>query len=216
MKTSQPGRKKPPLPESTVEAGVVEALVRGEHADPFAILGPHVASQGSERAVLIRAFLPRAEKVTVLPGDGTLSPTPMRRVHPDGFFEAVFPGRSNLFPYRLRWSDAAGAEVEREDPYRFPSTLGEVDLYLIGEGTHYRAYEKLGAHPLALEGVTGVLFAVWAPNARRVSVVGDFNGWDGRTHPMRLHPGNGIWEIFVPGVDEGARYKFEIRARSGE
>ena len=91
----------------------------------------------------------------------------------------------------------------------------DYDLHLLGEGTHYRLYEQLGAHPARLDGVDGVRFAVWAPNARRVSVVGDFNGWDGRRHPMRLHPGNGIWEIFVPGVGRGARYKFEIIGRVG-
>jgi 1,4-alpha-glucan branching enzyme len=140
----------------------------------------------------------------------------MHRVHPDGLFEALYPDRCEVFPYRLRWMKAAGAEVEAEDPYRFPSTLSDYDLYLLGEGAHYRVYEKLGAHLTSLEGVGGVRFGVWAPNARRVSVVGDFNGWDGRVHPMRLHPGNGIWELFIPGVQEGALYKFEIQARNGE
>jgi hypothetical protein len=134
MKANQPGRQKAALPEGTVEAAAVEALIRGEHDDPFAILGPHLVSQGPEPAVAIRAFLPRAEKLTVVPRGGEPPLTPMRRLHPDGFFEAVFPGRSDRFAYRLRWSDSAGAEVETEDPYRFPSTLGEVDLYLIGEG----------------------------------------------------------------------------------
>ncbi len=215
MQATQPGRQKPKEAEWTAEAAAVESLVRGEHADPFALLGPHVVSQGSEQAVLIRAFAPRAEKVTVFPEDADLPPQPMRRLHPDGFFEAVFPGRPDRFRYRLRWSDTSEAEVETEDPYGFPSTLGELDLYLIGEGTHYRAYEKLGAHPLVLEGVAGVLFAVWAPNARRVSVVGDWNGWDGRMHPMRLHPANGIWELFLPGLDVGTLYKFEILPKWG-
>ena len=181
----------------------MEALVRGEHGDPFAVLGPHVISRGAERALVIRAFLPRAEKVAVIPLVGDLSFQPMNRIHPDGLFEVAFPGRDDRVAYRFRWTDAAGVEVETDDPYRFPSTLSDFDLYLIGEGTHYRSYEKLGAHPLTLEGVAGVLFAVWAPNARRVSVVGDFNGWDGRAHPMRLHPGNGLWELFLPGIGAG-------------
>ncbi|MGH7369298.1 MAG: 1,4-alpha-glucan branching protein GlgB, partial [Candidatus Methylomirabilaceae bacterium] len=113
-------------------------------------------------------------------------------------------------------ADEGGQIVEIEDPYRFPPTLTDYDLYLMGEGTHQKSYLKLGAHVTKLDGVPGVIFAVWAPNARRVSVVGDFNGWDGRRHPMRNHPGNGIWEIFIPQLGVGALYKFEVKARSGE
>jgi 1,4-alpha-glucan branching enzyme len=122
----------------------------------------------------------------------------------------------DTFRYRLEITDDAGATVEVEDPYRFPSVLSEYDRHLLAEGTHYEAHDKLGAHPTLTDGVAGIVFAVWAPNARRVSVVGDFNAWDGRRHVMRLHPANGIWEIFVPGVAEGTRYKFEIHSRSGE
>ncbi len=215
MAARQSGRQKPTAPERTAEVASIEALVRGEHGDPFAILGPHVVSRGTEPALVIRAFLPRAEKVVVVPLAGGLSAQSMHPIHPDGLFEVAFPGRDDRVPYRLRWTDPAGMEAETEDPYRFPSILSDFDLYLIGEGTHYRSYEKLGAHPLTLEGVPGVLFAVWAPNARRVSIVGDFNGWDGRVHPMRLHPGNGLWEIFVPGIGEGTLYKFEILPRGG-
>ncbi|HEX7548083.1 MAG TPA: 1,4-alpha-glucan branching protein GlgB [Candidatus Methylomirabilis sp.] len=110
--------------------------------------------------------------------------------------------------------DRGGVASRREDPYRFSSTLSDFDLHLLGEGTHYRAYEKLGSHLLDQDGVPGVRFAVWAPNARRVSVVGDWNGWDGRVHPMRLHPGNGLWEIFLPGLAEGALYKYEILSKA--
>ena len=109
--------------------------------------------------------------------------------------------------------DGSGAEVD--DAYRFPSTLSDYDRHLLGEGTHYRVFDKLGAHPARLLDVDGVIFSVWAPNARRVSVVGDWNQWDGRRHPMRLHPANGLWELFVPGVGEGVLYKFEILPRSG-
>ena len=140
----------------------------------------------------------------------------MDRVHPAGLFEAVFTRRRTLFAYRLRVSEHTGQTDEIDDPYRFPPILSEYDLYLLREGTHLKEYEKLGAHTTKLDGVPGVNFAVWAPNARRVSVVGNFNRWDGRRHPMRNHPGNGIWEIFIPGLDEGALYKFEIRPRSGE
>ena len=130
-------------------------------------------------------------------------------------FEATFPGRAAPFRYRLAATDAPGGVREIEDPYRFQSTLSDFDRLLLGEGTHYQAYEKLGAHHAVLDGVVGVVFAVWAPNARRVSVVGDFNQWDGRRHPMRRHPGAGIWELFVPGLGEGARYKFEILGQDG-
>jgi 1,4-alpha-glucan branching enzyme len=139
----------------------------------------------------------------------------MARLHPAGLFEAVFPDRREPFPYRLRWADAGRAEYEAEDPYRFPSTLSGYDLHLLGEGSHYRIYEKLGAHCAFLAGVAGVTFAVWAPNARRVSLVGDFNGWDGRRHPMRLHPGNGIWELFLPELGAGTLYKFEVLPKNG-
>lgn len=201
---------------ATLTREVIETLVQGKHADPFAVLGPHVFQQKAGSGVAIRVFLPEVEKVTVVPQEGGLPAQPMTRIHPDGLFEAVFAGRQEVFPYRLRWTKAAGLETEIEDPYRFPSTLSDYDLYLLGEGAHFRVYEKLGPHVVSLEGVPGVRFGVWAPNARRVSVVGDFNGWDGRMHPMRLHPGNGIWEIFIPGVGEGTMYKFEVLAKNDQ
>jgi 1,4-alpha-glucan branching enzyme len=188
----------------------LEALVRGEHRDPFGLLGPHAGPGG---ATIVRAFLPGSRSVIVVPADGAAAT--LQRVHPDGLWAgpaSVAPGAR----YRLRVEDAAGRVEDVEDPYRFPSTLSSYDLHLMGEGTHYRLYERLGAHPVTIEGVTGVRFAVWAPNARRVSVVGDWNNWDGRRHPMRLHPGNGVWELFLPGVPEDSRYKFEILAGSGE
>src|SRR3990172_9592159 len=145
-----------------------------------------------------------------------VGPQPMERIHADGLFEARFPAAGAPFAYRLEATDERGQVREFDDPYRFPSTLSDYDLHLLGEGTHYKAYEKLGAHLRTLDGVAGGGFAVWGPNARRVSVVGEFNQWGGRPHPMRCHPGNGIWEIFIPGLAEGERYKFEILSRSGE
>jgi 1,4-alpha-glucan branching enzyme len=200
----------------TLSASDIHAIVRGEHGDPFGVLGPHLVRVGKNPAIAVRAFLPLADAAQVIPLPSALHPRKMERVHPDGFFEALFPNRRELFPYRLQIVDGQGQVSEIDDPYRFPSILSDYDLHLLGEGTHYRAYEKLGARPRVVEGVPGVVFAVWAPNARRVSVVGAFNQWDGRRHPMRLHPGNGIWEIFVPGLAEGERYKFEIISRSGE
>jgi 1,4-alpha-glucan branching enzyme len=207
-----PGR--PPLsaPEAaTLARSDLDAIARGEHADPFAVLGPHRVAAG----VAVRAFLPGAREARVLPR-GPAGPRPMRRVHPGGVFEALFPEAEEPFPYRLEAVDEGGGPRTFDDPYRFPPALTDYDLHLLGEGTHYRAWEKLGAHLRVMEGVAGVAFAVWAPNARRVSVVGDFNGWDGRRHPMRLHPANGIWEIFLPGLGEGERYKFEILSAAGD
>ena len=195
---------------ATLSSATIEAIVHGRHEDPFAILGPHLIRKRQDASLVIRAFLPDVEGVTIVPRSGDLPAQSMTRIHADGLFEAVFPGRCDMFPYKCRRTKADGCETEIEDPYRFSSTLSDYDLYLLGEGAHYRVYEKLGAHLMTLEGVPGVRFGVWAPNAKRVSVVGDFNGWDGRIHLMRLHPGNGIWEIFIPGLTEGTLYKFEV------
>jgi 1,4-alpha-glucan branching enzyme len=126
----------------------------------------------------------------------------------------VFPDRVEAFAYQLDVQDAGGASHRWEDAYRFPSTLGDLDLHLLGEGRHYRPYEKLGAHLVTVDGVVGVRFAVWAPNARRVSVVGDWNAWDGRVHPMRLHPANGLWELFIPGLGVNTLYKYEVLSQT--
>ncbi len=192
----------------------IDAVVRGEHGDPFGVLGPHLVRTGDRPAVAVRAFLPWAQAVRVL-AEGPASPQAMERLHSEGFFEAVFAGLDGLFRYRLEAADRRSQTSVLDDPYRFLPTLSDLDLHLLAEGTHYQAYDKLGAHLRVMDGVSGVAFAVWAPNARRVSVVGDFNAWDGRRHPMRLHPGNGIWELFVPGLGEGAQYKYEILPRAG-
>jgi 1,4-alpha-glucan branching enzyme len=194
----------------------VEALVRGRHPDPFAVLGPHVHADGHAAALVIRALHPDAREVRVLSEEPGLGSVPMARLHPDGLFELTLSGRARPIRYRLAVTEGDGRVWELEDPYRFPSTLSDFDRLLLSEGTHHRAYDRLGAHQRVLEGVAGVVFAVWAPNARRVSVVGDFNTWDGRRHPMRFHPGAGIWELFVPGLGEGDRYKFELIGAGGE
>jgi 1,4-alpha-glucan branching enzyme len=180
------------------------AVIGGYHADPFAYLGPH-SENGKP---VVRAFLPDAVRVAVI--DDARHEAELKRVHPAGLFagevEHVSPN------YRLK-ATFGGRTMEIEDPYRFPSVLSDLDLYLLGEGTHLRAYDKLGAHPITLGGVCGIAFVVLAPNARRVSVVGDFNQWDGRRHAMRVR-GNGFWEIFVPGARVGERYKFEIFSKT--
>ena len=184
------------------------ALASGRHHDVFALLGPH--RMGRQR--IVRTLQPQAHSVTLIRNNGDVIAA-MERAHPDGVFTAVLPSR--IRHYRLRVVTHDGATVELEDAYRFPSTLEALDLYLLGEGSHKHIYARLGAHPMRLLGVSGTRFAVWAPNASRVSVIGNFNDWDGRRHAMRLHPGNGLWEIFIPGVAAGALYKFELCDRNG-
>ena len=177
-------------------------------ADPFAYLGPHPAPTGD--GFIVRTVQPVARSVEIRLPDDRLVPT---TAGVDGLFEAHVDDASN---YRLRVSYHAGHVVESDDPYRYGRVLTDFDLHLLSEGTHHRAFEKLGAHRITLGTTTGVHFAVWAPNADRVSLIGDFNGWDGRVHPMRLLMPSGVWEIFIPDLPDGERYKFEIRTRSGD
>ena len=185
----------------------IEAIVGGYHSDPFRILGPHLVNDGDGSGWEVRAFLPQARSAAVLL-DGEA--VPMRRRHPDGVFTATLSGERR--PYRLRLELWDGGAVEQEDPYRFGLQLSSFELHLHGEGTHYEAYNSLGAHLTESEGVAGVRFAVWAPNAEVVSVVGEFNDWDTRRHPMRMRDG-GVWEIFLPGVRHGMAYKYFVRSR---
>jgi 1,4-alpha-glucan branching enzyme len=181
------------------------AVIEGRHADPFRFLGPH--EEGD--ATIVRVFLPEAERVAIVDERG--HECGLERIHDAGLFE----GRQSNGTHRYRvraWY--AGRETDIEDAYRFPPILSDLDLYLLAEGTHTQLYEKLGAHPMVLDGVTGVAFATFAPDARRVSVVGDFNFWDGRRHAMRVR-GNGFWEIFVPQAKPGDKYKYELVGADG-
>ena len=187
----------------------VDALVGGHHADPFSLLGPHEVAEG----LVIRAFVPYADTLDAVETDGTPIAMLSRR-HDSGLFEGFIAGRPAWARYRLRARNAGG-EWTLDDPYSFGPVLGPMDDYLLVEGTHKALYERLGAHPCEHEGVEGVRFAVWAPNASRVSVVGDFNQWDGRRHQMRKRIDSGLWEIFAPGVGEGTIYKYEIVAADG-
>ncbi len=180
-------------------------LLEARHHDPFAFLGRHPAGPGR---VVWRVFLPGARWARAVEPDEALT-----RVHEAGLFQWEGPeGRLSPHPM-VRWEDAHGHERQAVDPYTFLPVIPDFDLYLFGEGKHHHAYRFLGANPRVIDGVEGILFAVWAPNAERVSVVGDFNGWDGRRHPMRVRGGSGVWELFLPGVRPGALYKFEIRSR---
>jgi 1,4-alpha-glucan branching enzyme len=197
---------------TTSLADHAERLRRGEHDDPHAVLGMHAADD--PRRVDIRCFLPGARRVEVIERSSGRSRGVLSPVGTDGFFAGTLAAAEGRFGYRLRVHDAQGVHA-LDDPYAFPPLLGELDCHLLAEGSHWRAYEVLGAHPRRLDGVDGTAFAVWAPNAGRVSVVGAFNHWDGRVHVMRRRFECGVWEIFVPGVGAGELYKFEVRSRGG-
>jgi 1,4-alpha-glucan branching enzyme len=185
----------------------IAAIVGARHADPFAILGLHRTDEGT----VIRAFVPGADKIDVMDAEGS-TVCLLERRHPDGFFEALVPGRNDRFVYTLAANNETATWTLR-DPYMFGPVLGPLDDHLMVEGTHKELYRRLGAHRMTHEGVAGVHFAVWAPNAQRVSVVGDFNAWDGRRHQMRKRIDSGLWEIFAPDLVEGAVYKYEIVGR---
>ncbi len=192
----------------------IKRLVNVEHADPHSILGAHPYVMQGKKGVVIRAFHPDAVKVEALI-EGR-KPCWMDKCDPRGLFALFVPRRRLPLPYRLRFSFQNGDRWESDAPYRFMPTLGDTDLHLAGEGTHRRLYDKLGAHLCSLDGVKGVSFAVWAPSAKRVSVVGEFNAWDGRLFPMRAMGASGIWEIFIPGLGPGTLYKYEIKTAEGQ
>jgi 1,4-alpha-glucan branching enzyme len=193
----------------------IKLIVHANHWDPFQVLGNHIIKKDGKKAVAIRAFLPEAQNAWVVE-DKTGKLFPMERTHKAGFFEGLISHKKEVFPYQIRTESHDGTIAEFHDPYAFLPVLTDFDLHLFGEGSHYKTYEKLGAHRMEINSIQGVHFAVWAPNAKRVSVVGNFNKWDGRRHPMRIRGLSGIWEIFVPGLKEGEVYKYEIKSRSKE
>ena len=192
-------------PHTQPDPGLVR-ISEGRHHDPFELLGRH--QTGDE--VVVRVFLPRARNIRI-----TESDIAMTRVPGTSVFE--WRGSASRVPerYRVSWTNEYGERQDRYDPYCFLPQLSEFDLHLFGEGRHWHAYRFLGAHARQVDGIDGVLFAVWAPNAQRVSVTGDFNRWDGRAHPMRVRGGSGVWELFIPGVPLGSHYKFELLSQNG-
>jgi 1,4-alpha-glucan branching enzyme len=204
------GSRRPTRAAAALPDPQIAEIVAARHGDPFAFLGMHQANG----ELVVRAMLPGADELTIIDAATGDAIGAAELVHPDGFFVARLAGRKERFPYRLRvrWGDETH---EFDDAYRFPPVLGDLDLHLLVEGSHLDSYRKLGAHVTTLEGVDGVAFAVWAPNAQRVSVVGGFNAWDGRRLPMRKRHAGGFWDIFVPGIGPGEVYKYEIVGPDG-
>jgi len=195
-----------------VDPNDIAAILHGSHSDPFRVLGPHRA--GSD--LVIRVFRPEAKAISVVAAEDHDRIFPAERLHVEGLYQSTVPNESLDFSYLLKVTAFDGSEQLVRDSYSYEPMMGEIDLHLFAEGNHKRLYDKFGAHPREIAGERGVYFAVWAPNAARVSVVGDFNFWDGRVHSMRKLMPSGVWEIFIPGVPEGAHYKYEIKTQRGE
>ncbi len=198
MLTGKPALPKLPEP--------LQRIVEARHHDPFQVLGRHVR----DGRCAVRAFLPKAQRVRIVE-----SGIELERIAGTDLF--VWEGEPEQVPerYFLDWHDAHGTAHHHRDPYCFPPQIGDFDLHLFSEGRHWHAYRFLGAHARTVDGIAGVQFSAWAPNADRVSVVGDFNAWDGRAHPMRVRGGSGVWELFIPDIGAGSLYKFELRDRHG-
>ena len=190
-------------------------IVNGEHSDPHTVLGMHEMEEDGRKAVVVRAFLPYAAGITVIDYANKRKKYPMERLHADGFFEVTIADREEWFRYQLEYTDADGNTWRSYDPYSFSPTLSEFDRHLFGAGTHYEIYEKMGGRLMTHEGARGAAFSVWAPNAKAVSVIGDFNNWDARRSPMRRLGESGIWELFLPAAAEGDKYKFHVTQCDG-
>ncbi|HEX9356194.1 MAG TPA: 1,4-alpha-glucan branching enzyme, partial [Streptosporangiaceae bacterium] len=199
--------------QAGISLGEIDRVIAGTHHDPHSILGAHRGPDG----VIVRVLRPLAKSVTIVLPDGRRFPA--EHVH-EGVFTATVPvGQTPDYRVAVSYPDGSGGslpEIIADDPYRFLPSLGEMDLHLIGEGRHENLWHVLGAHVKHYGDVTGTAFAVWAPNARGVRVIGDFNHWDGRGHPMRSLGGAGIWELFVPDVGEGTRYKYDVCGPDGQ
>jgi 1,4-alpha-glucan branching enzyme len=192
----------------------LESLLQAANSKPHDILGMHPCTLNGTRCLVVRAFIRDALSCDVVDIANSVN-FPLQRIAKEGLFEGIIEKSATPFTYQLRVIRANGEIVQFYDPYSFLPTLGEQDLYLFNEGNEHRIYTKLGSHIRTINGVIGVSFAVWAPSAHRVSVVGEFNHWDGRYHPMRTLGSSGVWEIFIPGLSEGVKYKFELIGKDG-
>lgn len=192
---------------TTVPRDELLKIVYGEHADPFSVLGYHEIHDNGRSEFSIRVFVPDAQTISIVLHEYKKE---MTRIHQGGFFELVFDHPLGDLRYLVEVHTLNGNIRTFHDPYSFGTIMSQFDLHLIGEGTLDIPYEKLGAHPVTIGEVPGVYFATWAPNARRVSVAGDFNNWNGRHHPMRKLSPSGIWELFIPDIGVGTHYKFEV------
>jgi 1,4-alpha-glucan branching enzyme len=200
--------------KTTASSDAIKRIIHTEHHDPFSVLGAHAVETKGKRAVVVRAFLPEAKEVSVI--DVTTSTEyGMIKIKEEGFYEILLPDHFEVFSYKLKEVTKENTVEIFNDPYSFLPTLTEYDLYLFNSGDHHQIYDKLGAHAFEVNGVCGVRFAVWAPNAKSVSVVGNFNNWDRRRHAMRVLGASGVWEIFIPGLKEGEIYKFQVKTKSG-
>src|SRR5689334_21347503 len=192
----------------------LQSLVEVRNRSPHTLLGMHPLGDGS--GVVARALIPNAEKVELQPVHEKQMPAfQLQRVDNTDVFEGASKEASRVYAYDLLVTNKDGSSSRSRDPYSFLPTLSEDDLYLFGKGDERRIYDKLGAQLRTIDGVAGASFAVWAPNAQRISVVGDFNQWDGRVHQMRSLGSSGVWEIFIPGLAEGTHYKYEVRNLQG-
>jgi 1,4-alpha-glucan branching enzyme len=197
--------------KSYTSSSEISLIISGEHSNPSQIIGQHKINIEGKEAIIIRGFFSFARDVWIIHNSEKV--TKMKKVHKEGFYEAAFPECNEYFPYHFRIKDYDEKYYEFKDPYSFPPILTDYDLYLLTEGTHNQSYEKMGAHYVEIEGIYGVHFAVWAPNAKRVSILCDFNRWDGRVHPMNNRGTSGIWELFIPDLKEGETYKYEIKSQ---
>lgn len=200
--------------EATISREMVEKIIRNQHHDPFQVLGPHEIEIKKEKRWVIRTFIPDAKEVYLLNQENQKEYR-MQSIHHEYFFETLLESNQALFMYQYKIIYKSGYTRVTYDPYFFLPPITDFDMHLFANGDHHKIYEKLGAHPTVREGVRGVQFAVWAPNARNVSVIGDFNGWHSSSHQMRVLGRSGIWELFIPDIGEGERYKYEIKNQAG-